>query len=286
MKASLEQISPTFGSSFSIRKFTRPAGRRAPKWHFHPEYEIVFVTNGRGKRHIAQSISYYEDGDLIFLGPNLPHYGFCDLQEGFHEEVVVQLKEDFLGHGFFDRPEMAAIKLLFERAKTGLSFNGPIKQLVGDQLIHLLQADNFKRLLGLLEVLQLMAQSQEFVNLNANGFSFEVAPQDQHRMSQIYSYVQANFQHPISLEEIADQVSMTVPSFCRYFKQLTAQTFTQFVNEFRVHEACRLLQESEMSISTVCHDSGFNNISHFNKQFRHITGYSPSAYRKRLVSII
>ena len=128
MKATLEKIEPGFGSSFTIRKFMDGQYHSKPHWHFHPEYEIVFISSGRGKRHIGDHISYYENGDLIFLGPDLPHFGFT---EGLYEErieVVVQMKEDFLGSDFLSRPEMQLIQKLFERTRQGISFYGETKK--------------------------------------------------------------------------------------------------------------------------------------------------------------
>ena len=127
MKASLEKIEPVFGSSFTFRRFTDIRRVGSTYWHLHPEYEIVYISHGRGKRHIGEHLSYYEDGDLIFLGPNIPHFGFAEGLIEDHVEVVVQMKEDFLGKDFFERPEMYGIKQLFERAKQGISYSGETK---------------------------------------------------------------------------------------------------------------------------------------------------------------
>ena len=280
MKAALEKIEPGFGSSFTIRKFTGHAVNSKPKWHFHPEFEIVYISRGSGKRHIGNHISYYENGDLIFLGPNIPHFGFVDDIKEEHVEIVVQMKEDFLGVDFWQRPEMQAIQQLFEKAKQGLSFRGAIKDQVGRQLIAMVEADNFNKLLGLLSCLNQLAESEEYLILNADGVAFEVNAQDQERMQSIYNFTAQNFQSPIALKDIAQEVNMTVPAFCRYFRKLTQKTFTRFVNEYRVAHACNLLSRNHLSISEVCYESGFNNFSHFNKQFKEFTGKSPSEYRK------
>ena len=279
-KASLEKIAPVFGSSFNIRKFTNPETCKTPHWHFHPEYEIVYISNGEGKRHIGNHISRYQDGDLIFLGPNLPHFGFCDQFMEEHTEIVVQMKEDFLGKDFFLSPEMSTIKQLFDRSKQGLIFHPAIQEQVGSLLINMPTMDSFDRLLELLKVLKILAQTEAYTVLNASGLSLEVQSQDHYRINKIYQYVENRFKQEISLEEMAKEVNMTVPAFCRYFKKLTSKTFTFFVNEFRIAHACKLLTAGNLPISEVCYESGFNNFSHFNKQFRLITGSSPSKYRK------
>lgn len=286
MKAVLEKIEPAFGSSFTIRRFDDMEACNRPHWHFHPEYEIVYISNGHGKRHIGDHISYYEDGDLIFLGPNLPHFGFAEELFEEHVEIVVQMKEDFLGQDFLGKPEMEAISRLFERSRKGISFGGELKQEVGRRLQSMMQLGGFERMLELLAILQLMARSTEYIPLNANGFALEVNAQDQRRIEAVYAYVESGFQEEINLDEAASRVSMTVPAFCRYFKKLTRKTFSQFVNEFRIAHACRLLGDDSLTIAAVSFDSGFNNLSHFNRQFKNITGISPRDYRKGLKKVV
>jgi len=286
MKAKFEKIEPAFGSSFTVREFADANFCNRPHWHVHPEYEIVYVSNGSGKRHIGDHISYYEDGDLIFLGPDLPHFGFTEELEEEHVEIVVQMKEDFLGGDFLSRPEMKDIRQLFERAKQGISFAGETKAEVGTALKQMPRLSGFDRLLLLLKVLQRMACSTEFALLQASGFGIEVNTQDHERIDRVYNYVESNFQGAVSLEEVAGRVNMTLPAFCRYFKRLTNKTFTQFVNEYRIAHACRLLADEDLTISGVAFESGFNNVSHFNKQFKHFTNTNPRAYRKGLKKIV
>lgn len=282
LKPSLEKIDPVFGSSFYLDHFDEKACDDKPQWHFHPEYEIVYIAKGNGKRHIGDHIGRYKDGELVFLGPNLPHLSFTAKSD----KVVLQLREDFLGQHFLSIPEISAVKHLFARAKTGLAFTGDTKHKIGALLTQMVKMPPFERLVGLLQVLQMMATTQEYQSLNANGFAVEVNPQDQQRMEQIYQHVEENFQQSIPLEEVAKLINMTVPAFCRYFKKLTNRTFTQVVNEFRITYASRLLQDEHLSIAAISFESGFNNLSHFNKQFRHITGVSPREYRKGLRKLV
>jgi len=282
----LERIEPGFESSFTIRRFTEVQFCDNPYWHFHPEFEIVYISNGQGKRHIGDHISYFQDGDLIFLGPDLPHFSFTQELSEEHVEIVVQMKEDFLGAHFWQRPEMKAIRQLWERSRQGVSFYGKTKDEVGDRLNRMVELPPFERMLELLSTLQFMAKSKEYHLLNAKGFAVEVNAQDYERMATIYRYVEKNFQGKIQLNTVAQLVSMTVPAFCRYFKRLTQKTFTQFVNEFRIAYACKLLSEEHSTIAAVSYASGFNNLSHFNKQFKTITGESPTAYRANLKKVV
>ncbi|MEO1435925.1 MAG: AraC family transcriptional regulator [Bacteroidota bacterium] len=280
MKAAFEKIEPGFGSSFTIKKFENSHRDPSYEWHFHPEYEIVFVSAGKGKRHIGNHISYFENGDLIFLGPNLPHFGFTPETGDHSEEIVLQMSENFLGDGFFEIPEFEKIRQLFNRARSGISFSGNTKAIVGKKLDDLRRKSPFDRLIGLLKILQLLANTREYTMLNASGITVDVDSKEHSRVEMIYNYVQRHYTETIKLDDIADVVSMTVPAFCRYFKQLTNTTFTKFVNEIRIGQASKLLKDSEMSIAEISLESGFNNLSHFNKQFRLVTGQSPSAFRK------
>mgnify|MGYP001546280545 CR=1 FL=1 len=286
MKARLEKIQPDFGASFVMKEFSNGVVLNKPNWHIHPEYEIVYISNGKGKRHIGDHISFYEDGDLIFLGPNLPHYGFTeDLVEN-HVEIVVQMREDFLGNDFLSYPEMENIQFLFQLAHRGISFKNEIKHEVGRQLKEMLNMSPFERLLGLLRVLEMMATTTAFQILNATKVGFEVNPRDVNRLAAVFRHVESNFKEEISLHQAADLINMTVPAFCRYFKKTTNKTFTQFLNNYRISYACKLLSNEEISISEVSFESGFNNLSHFNKQFKKIVNCSPKEYRNNQLKIL
>lgn len=286
MKPLYEDIHPSFGSSFTFRWFTEAHSSNLPYWHFHPEYEIVYVSNGRGQRKIGEHLSTYEDGDLTFLGPNLPHLGFAQELYDQHIEIVIQMKENFLGNDFFDNPEMQMIGRLFQRAKSGLIFYGNTKKDIGHRLQKMIEYDNFSKMLELLMILQIMAYSDECEALNINNLSTDVKPQDHLRMSNVYEYVEQHYHNKISIEDVADIANMTPQAFCRFFKKLTHKTFIDFLNEYRVAHACRLLSDSPLSISGVSYEAGFNNLSHFNKHFKQITGQTPSSYRQHVKSFV
>lgn len=285
-KPLFENIHPTFGQSFTVRRFTEEDASGLPYWHCHPEYEIVFISNGRGKRHIADHVSHYFEGDLVLLGPNIPHLGFAQELQEKHVQVVVQMKENFLGKDFFEIPEMADIRQLFQRALSGLSFHGHTRWEVGQILQNMVEMDNFWKMVELLRALQIMADSQEVWPLHINYLSLEVKPQDHQRMQSVYDFVEKNFQRPFTLDEAARVISMTPPAFCRFFKKLNHKTFIEFLNEFRIAHACSLLSEKHISIAEVSFESGFNNLSHFNKHFKLVTGVTPTQYRQDLRQFI
>ena len=286
VKPVLEKINPGFGNSVLIRRYADPCRNKEPLWHVHPEIELVYVNGGTGKRHIGNQVSYYNNGDLIFLGPNLPHYGFTNRLTGNRSETVIQMLPDFLGEGFIDIPEMAPVKKLFERSNQGIIFHGRTKSSVGSKMEKLIDKDPIERIIGLIKIFGKLAESKEYSLLNSESVMLEIDPQDEQRMNIIYSHVREHFTDQIPLAVIADRVSMTIPAFCRYFKKISGKTFTQFVNEYRLVHAIKLLSEEPVSITEICYRSGFNNFSHFNKQFKEFTGKSPSAYRNELRKVV
>lgn len=281
-KPTLEKISPEFGSSMRVIKHETYLGKKKPFWHFHPEIELVYVNKGKGKRHIGNHLSYFNNSQLLLIGSNLPHNGFTDRLTISGTETIVQFREEFLGQHFIDVPEMEAISNLFDRAKSGILFGVKTKQKFGKRIEKLSEKEGFKKILLLLEILHGLAKSEDYVILNADGYAFETEPQDSAKIDIIFNHINDNFKEHISLDEIADKVSMTVPAFCRYFKKVTGKTFTKLVNEYRVVHATKLLSESQMSITDICYECGFNNFSHFNKLFKEFTGKSASKYRGEL----
>jgi len=279
MQPQLEKIDPAFGNSFTLRSFIGHSEKEMARWHFHLEYEKVFSSGGKGKRHIAQHTSHYENGDLFFLGPDFPHFGFTERIEPGEIGIVAQMGQDFLGSQFFSLPEMKGISALFEKSRTGIVFHGQTNCHVGGLLMSMLEMEPFSRLMTLLRALQISAQSEEYTLLNVQGFSVEVNNRHMERMNAIYRYVEDNFAGDLRLDQAAAAVNLSVPAFYRYFRKLTNKTFTQLVNEVRIAHAVQILRESHLPISEICFACGFTNLSYFNKSFHTITGLSPRAYR-------
>lgn len=282
----LEKVVLPHEGSILVRHFHEHNRNTRPFWHYHPELELVYVKDGSGKRHIGSHLSYFTGGELVLIGSNLPHQGFTDRLSGNESETVIQMLPEFLGEHFFSIPEMKGINQLFERAKKGLSFGNEEKEKVGEKILELVNRDKFGQILLLLEILRDLSLSNNYKVLNANGFLMVASPQDNDRLNKVLNYVKENFKEPIPLPEISDIVHMTEPSFCRYFKKITDKTFTQFLNEYRLVHASKLLSERVISITEVCYESGFNNYSHFVKQFKNFTGKSPSDYRKSIKEVI
>lgn len=285
-KPTLEKITPNFGSSLLVKKHIEFLKENTPFWHFHPEIELVYVNRGKGKRHIGNHISYFNNSQLVLIGANLPHMGFTDRLTTNGSETLIQFKPNFLGEDFFKIPEMTAIHQLFERAKKGIRFNIEIKKRIGAKIEKLTDLEGATQIISFLEILKDLANTDDYTILNADGYAFEASPQDNNKIDVIFKHVNNNFKRPITLEEISDKVSMTVPAFCRYFKKSTGKTFTNLVNEYRVVHATKLLNESSKSITDICFECGFNNFSHFNKLFKKFTGKSASKFRNEIRNLI
>ncbi|MFD1294757.1 helix-turn-helix domain-containing protein [Lutibacter holmesii] len=285
-KPAFEKINLEFGNSLHIKQHNEVVENHLPFWHFHPELELVYVNKAKGKRHIGSHLSYFNNSQLILIGSSLPHSGFTDRFTSNGRETIIQFKEEFLGDTFFDIPEMQSIKTLFARAKKGLLFHPEAKKVIGPKIEALINYKGIDRITHFLQILKDLSLSEDYSLLNVDGFAFEVEPQDNNKIEIIFHHVRNNFTQQITLDEISEKVSMTVPAFCRYFKKVTGKTFTQFVNEFRIVHATKLLAEKPTSITDICFESGFNNFSHFNKLFKKFTGKSPLKYRNEMKQLV
>jgi AraC-like DNA-binding protein len=280
MKTEFEIIEPDAGSSFRLLHHQVSADTFKWHYHYHPEYEIVCVFEGSGRRHVGNHLSNYEDGDLVLIGSNLPHGGFGYGSVGTHEEIVIQFTEDFLGDKFLEKPEMEAIKKLFERAKQGISFQGETKNTLSEKFKNLLHLSHFERLIELLNILQNLAKSDEYVFLNQANIRYNFSQKDQERLGRVYRFVEENYFQEIDIQRVAEICNLTVPAFCNYFKKNLNQTFTDFTNEYRINQACKMLLEGH-EIVDICFGCGFNNVSYFGRVFKQIKGTNPSQFRRK-----
>lgn len=282
----LQKVDLDLGSSMNYLRFTERNPDSKAYWHYHPEVELVYIEKGYGNRHVGNHISKFEDGDLILLGPNIPHLGYEFGLQGVNNEVVVQFKKDLIKTSVQFMPELESIAELINKAKSGISFFGETKKFVGAELMLMERKSPFARLLSMFQILEFLAKSEDYEVLNADGVTLIIQNQNDDRINKVFQYVKDNYESEISLEQISQVALLTVPSFCRYFKKHTKKTFTQFVNDFRIRQAIRLISIGDKSISEISNEVGYNNFSHFNKQFKRVTGKSPSNYKKSMYQII
>ena len=282
MKAALKKTLSSI-HSFIIKEFHDPMFD--PNWHFHPEYQLFCVLEGSGTRFIGDSISHFVAGDMVFLGPNIPHLWRSDdylthPNEPKAHGLVIYFEEDFLGKEFFEKQEMVLLKQLFERAGRGVEITGATHVNVLTKMQSLLQKEGFESILGLLEILHTIACSEEYRLIASLGFENTYKQTETERMRIVHEYVMGHFRQEISLEKVAALASMSPSAFCRYFKARSNKTFSDFVSEIRIGHACRLLIEGNLSVTQVAYECGYRTISNFNRQFKEIVKESPLKYQQ------
>ncbi len=283
MKALLEKIPATEQGSFTIREFKLPFFD-AP-FHFHPELELTLIIAGQGKRIVGDTISDFEAGDLALLGSNLPHYWHShkQYQSGglMSHSIVIQFNPQFLGPHFFLVPEMTNIRKLLDKAQQGLTFDDETRHETAYRMQQLLPLSGAKRLFELLALFDFLASSPGQQQIASSGFSAYADTSDCERINSVCQYVFNSFTEEVTISHAASLAHLSVPAFCYYFKKRTRRNFSQFVNEIRIGHACKLLIETTRSIAEICYDSGFRNLSNFNRRFKEIQHKSPQEYRQQ-----
>lgn len=285
MQPKLEKVPIHLTSSIYVKREITPY--MDYPWHYHPEYEIIFVEKSYGIRLMGNHIGNFNDGDLMFIGPNLPHVwkNDKDFYEGnkdlFVDVYVIQFHEDALMKGFFDLPEFTRIKELFKLAQQGVLIIKEADQKIISELIKgVYNSKGIERLILFFRTLETIANTTDYQLLSRLGYTNSVSNADTERINKVMNYLMDNYTQEIQLDKIADLVNLNRSSFCRYFKNKTHKTCSQFLNEIRIANACKLLITGEMTISQICYEIGYNNISHFNRQFKLINGLTAKEYAK------
>jgi AraC-like DNA-binding protein len=256
------------------------------RWHHHPEVELIYFIEGCSTGVIGEGFQEFKEGDLVLLGTHFPHV----LQEskeyrrqhpnGKPFGLIIQFTPDFLGTHFLEKPELQPVNKLLQKAGRGLFFHKAITEKVAPLLLNMHRQAESRKLLSLLEILVLLSEEGTFEFMTPKGYVHDPCA-DEERMRCVHQYVYNHFTGPITLKEIAAIANMTETSFCRYFKSRTLKHFTQFLNEIRIAYACRLLSNSNYTVSSACFESGFNNLSYFYRQFKTIMKISPQQYQTR-----
>jgi AraC-like DNA-binding protein len=278
MKTELEHINPEEGSSISL--MINPSLSDFFFWHFHPEFELVYIEGADGNRNVGEHHSTFKGSDLVLIGSYIPHLNFDYGIKTSYEKIVVHIQPDFLKGTFTDTPELGAIHSLIQRSQHGIAFGSETKSELGPRLKKLEHLNNFDLFLELLDILNVLSSAKDSVLLHTEAVRNQYNSKDKYRLDKIYSFIELNYRNRIKLEEVAEISHLTKPAFCRYFKQMTKLTFTQFVNHYRVDQAKKLLL-SGSNVTETCFSSGFESLSYFNRTFKKITGTNPVSFRSR-----
>lgn len=284
MKIERTEITPKLNSYVSVLKREEPFFQSP--FHCHPELELVYIKKSYGKRIIGNCVEPFEAGDMVFLGPNIPHIWLNDelYYQGISNmdavSIVVYFNKGIFSDIFYQLQETNKVNLLFSKAARGLSVSGKTNQQIAQLLENLTVKKDFDIIVGLLEILSILADSQDLSYINSEVYgSAGIAPQSD-RLTDVFRYVKEHYGEDISLRCIAAVANLTPQSFCRLFKNRTKKHFVEYLNEVRVSNACKLLMESDKSMSQVAFSCGYRTVSNFNKLFKKITGLTPKEYRK------
>jgi AraC-like DNA-binding protein len=197
------------------------------------------------------------------------------------ETIVIQFRDDFLGDKFFSVKEFVHVQGLMARSSRGLKFFGETRSLVAARLEAAKSLGGAPAILALLEMLDILASSEEFVYLNSAHYVVSAHEKSSQKINKVYHYTIDNFREPISLAEVAALTDHSPAAFCRYFKTRTRKSYFQYLTEVRIAYACERLMEGALDVTRVCYASGFNNLSNFHKQFKKVMNTTPSEYRTR-----
>jgi AraC-like DNA-binding protein len=277
MRAFLERLKIGEGRMFYCAERVAPSYPFA--WHYHPEFELTYIVHSRGRRFIGDHIGTYLDGDLLLIGPNLPHT-WASEGEGSHQAVVIQFGEDVLGKAGVQGLSAGPMRKMLEQSALGLRFFGGAEANVGAALQEMAGLSPVRQLATLLTVLDDLSGAMESEVLSSRLFVDEGLGADAHPVDRVCSYIHEHYRERIPLERAAQEAAMSVSAFCRFFKRTTGKTFSRYVNELRLGNACRLLVETEQNIAQIAQDSGFTNLSHFNQAFLASKKLRPGEYRR------
>lgn len=253
-------------------------------YHYHPEIELILVRRSRGVRIIGSVREHFGENDLVLIGKNLPHAFFHEMYGEYEREqhahaIVVQFSENFMGNDFLHLPEVREINKLFLEARHGLSISNEGKEAIIPIMEQMPGMSSFDRMLSLLAILKIITSNNYRRLLLTDKEDKLVELVADERMNKIIQYTQEQFHQDIKIEEVASLATMTKESFCRYFKKQTKKTYMEYLIEFRIAQACRMIREDNMSIKSIGFSCGFNSLSNFHYQFKKITKMSPLDYK-------
>jgi len=289
VSASFEKIKQQENTSFSIGIFQDNFDECT--WHYHNNYEISFITEGSGKRIVADSIEEFQPGDLVFIGKNIPHVWMADKAamaptQRKLEMVYLQFTDEVLNPGILLLPEFINIANALVLSERGIRIKDKTLNEVSNLMLQLPYLNNFDRMIVFLELMNIIGGSTNYTFLASNDYIKKRFSTKNKRIEAIHQYLMKNYRAEIDLAAIADMVNMAEGSVCRFFKGQMGMTIFEYLNKLKVDFATQLLMDKNLSIAEVAEDSGFNNLSHFNKQFKKATNLQPTEYRLRFKKLV
>ncbi|MEN9743112.1 MAG: hypothetical protein RLZZ65_917 [Bacteroidota bacterium] len=278
MKAFLEDIPSKQGGS-SFYKARLKVASFEFKWHYHPEYELTYIVKGNGYRIVGNSHEHFGAGDLVLLGSNLPHTWHGKAEEAtLAEAIVIQFSKAMIAP-FLVLSEAKPLNELLEAANRGLYFKAD--PALVQALIKLVESQKFESVLQLLSVLNTLT-AKTYTTLASDTFQNVSSKTFELRINKVCTHLQKHFAEPITLTQIAELVHMSESNFCKFFKKATGSTFSAYLNDLRINEACRFLLATEENVSKIAHNCGFDSLSYFNRVFLKKMNATPSEFRGKV----
>lgn len=272
-----EEIEPV--NSFYVKRVKEPV--LDINWHFHEEYEIIYIIKGNGVRLVGDNISNFQSGELVLVGPNMPHLWRTTKNISSVDRIIIKFGYSPNGIDLFDLPEFSSIEALLKNSITGISFKPVVVRKVHHHFLEIAEVTGAQKWIHLLQILSILSNNSDYERLSSPFVNASAQNMGEVRLSKIITYISENFNQEIPLDKIADIASMTVQSFCRYFKKRTNKTFIQFLNEYRIGKACVLLIENKIPIGQIWSELGFNSSTNFNRVFKRLYGCTPMDFRKK-----
>lgn len=257
------------------------------RWNHHPEFEIHLIRRGSGKLVAGDYIGGFDAGHVALIGPDLPHDWIGDLAPGEHlpgRDVVLQFDGAALLALRKTLPELGELQRLFEQARRGIEFTGATAVQAARLMEDIGTAQGLERLILFLQLINTLvkAPSQEAHLLASSCYAPTLDARSAERINKAFDYLLSELTNDIRLSVIAQRLEMTDPGFSRFFKRNTGHGFIELMRKLRIQRACRLLLQSDMSVSDICFEVGYANLSNFNRHFRVETGQTPSDYRRAM----
>lgn len=251
-----------------------------PHLHTHQELQLTWVINGTGTAFIGDKILRFRQGNIFLISSNLPHVFKSDPTNENVESLSIYFDPGFMGTSFLDMPECEPINYFLSTFKEGALFNRDSVEPVKQRLLSIEGAKGLTRILIFIEMLEFISTSPSYDKIASPEYASPKI-KDGEKINGIIGHLYSNYTNDIKLDEVAELAHMTPQAFCRYFKRHTRKSMVQYLNEIRIGKVCGWLQEKKYTVTESCYHAGFNNISHFNRTFKSVTGFTPSEYMQR-----
>ncbi|TGV01847.1 AraC family transcriptional regulator [Flavivirga rizhaonensis] len=256
-------------------------------FHYHDKLELTYIIKSTGTRFVSNNIDKFKPGELVLVGPNVPH---CWKNDSKYFEknsklkaqaIVIHFELNFLGEKFRKIPEMNKIDKLFTESRNGILFSSEITKQIKNKLFDIEHLSGAKKIIHFIEILEILSHDAGKLTLSSSSENYSINDKNLVRMNNVINYITTYYKKDLTVQQLSEITHLTPNAFCRYFKKHTRKTFKEFLNELRISNVCKLLRETDLSINEIAYSNGYNSLSHFIKMFKKIKHMKPYEYRKR-----